>query len=228
MKATYYLLVLLFAASGSSLISAQSCFTFNDNYAVYVNSSTDGTNTYTSVLIDGEGDMNITGGQGCSSINYSNALHTPIALNVITNGSSHVGGGLYGTPECPTCYLSEANNQSIAATPGVTYTFNWGGFVMCNFAGQIFSLQGTDFYSLAIATYLIQSLHPNGTADYHLQCNGESTASCGQSNYYNAPFTSTWLVEFQLYVGVHPLGLCVPPTSGLFVPYNGGDPPNCR
>jgi hypothetical protein len=147
MKTTLFSLCMSMALLTASplRLQAQSCFTYTDNYGVYTDVSTDGTNIYTSVLIDGSGQMNLTGGQGCSSINYGNAVHTPIAVNVISNGSSYVGGMQSGTPECPDCYLSYTNYQSVPATEPISYTFSWHGEVDCNFGGSIFGSGGVVF-----------------------------------------------------------------------------------
>jgi hypothetical protein len=94
--------------------SAQGCFTYTTNYATYVSVSGDETNIYTSVLVDGSGSMNITGGNGCSQINYSYIKHFPIAVNVIYGpNNSSVGGEQTGEAQCPSCYLSYTNYQSM-------------------------------------------------------------------------------------------------------------------
>jgi hypothetical protein len=80
--------------------SAQSCFTFTDDYGVYLSVSGDGTNIYTSVLVDGQGTMNITGGNGCGSINYGSAQHIPQAVwirrvpELLCDGAEQSGHGI--------------------------------------------------------------------------------------------------------------------------------------
>ncbi len=124
----------------SGQVRAQ-CVTFSPDFAVYTSASTDGVNIYTSVTIDGSGSMYInTSIPGCSSLLNVHAIHTPFAVNVIaaTDGSTSVGGGLYGTGECPNCYLSVTNNQSITPAAGMTYNFNAAVEVFCNVGGAVF------------------------------------------------------------------------------------------
>jgi len=184
----------LFATSQGRLAAQSSCFTFTDDYAMYTAVSRDGTNIYTSVLVDGSGTMNITGGQGCGSINYSGAVHTPIAVNVITapNGAT-VGGGLAGEGLCPTCYLSVTNNQSVAATSGVEYTFSSAGAVDCSFVGMIFdvSLPSSPFK----ASQTFGTLIGRGTDAGDNNPIGYYTSACSVG-VDHCPLTSTWGVEF--------------------------------
>ncbi len=131
-----------FAFASQCRLAAQSCFSFNDDYAAYESVSYDGTNIYTSVTVDGQGQMTLNSGNGCGSINWGSAQHTPMALNIISNSSTgaHVGGMQPGANECPDCYLSVTNSQSMAATPGTTYNFSSSGGVNCNFGGAIFGI----------------------------------------------------------------------------------------
>ena len=165
------------------LIAQNSCFTFTDDYATSVDETTDGTNIYTSVVVDGNGDMNILNGNGCSGINYSNAVHTPAALNVITvsGSSSYVGGMLTGTGECPTCYLSVTNAQSIAITPSAQYTLEWGGAVECNFGGTIYGTNGDTLIRIATTYWGPPVLSDNGQCTYgSIQCSsGAPTCRSG-------------------------------------------------
>lgn len=121
-----------FAWSGPAL--AQNCITYQPDYAVYASESTDGTNIYTSVVLDGSGTMTVNQAY-CGGLTFPNAVHTPMALNILTppaGGGTAVGGMSSGTPECPDCYLSTTNNQQIAATPDTDYTFTYGGEVICS------------------------------------------------------------------------------------------------
>ena len=124
--------------------AAQNCVTYDPDYSVYADASTDGTSLYTSVEIEGSGTMTILDNYGCSSLNLNEVTHTPSADNAIGG----VGGWLSGTPECPVCYLSAINDQSIVATPGATYTFNWGAEVYCSIGGYFFNTSGLSTIAL--------------------------------------------------------------------------------
>ncbi len=106
------------------------------NIALYVTESSDGRNIYTTVLTDGS-----TSGSGGAGCNFPNAKHTPVSYNSI--GS--INSKLSGSPNCMTCYLSVQNDQQIAGTPGVIYTFTGSGEVDCSqfgtFWGNLFSFQ---------------------------------------------------------------------------------------
>ena len=53
--------------------------------------------------------------------------HTPSAYNKL----STVGGWVSGNPVCPTCYAYVENDQTIQATPGVSYPWSYEGRVTC-------------------------------------------------------------------------------------------------
>jgi len=65
----------------------------------------------------------------------NSATHTPSAYNVIGG----TGGWGTGSSGCVNCYLSYQNNQSIAATPGVTYSGYETGQIICSIGGAIFA-----------------------------------------------------------------------------------------
>lgn len=131
--------------------------------------------------------MNITGGQGCSGINYSNAVHTPMAFNLISYGQgSYVGGMQSGNSECPNCYLSEENDQAIAITSSVQYTFNWEGGVNCTFGGNIFGMGGGSLITIS-TTYGLNSLGNQVVGDtkfcgYTPNCSS-GTPTCGSPSW---------------------------------------------
>lgn len=136
---TFWICVFALIVSAGQ-VGAQ-CITFSPDYAVYASASTNGVNIYTSVTIDGSGSMYInTNLPGCSSLLNVHAIHTPFAVNVIaaSDGSTYVGGGLNGAGECPDCYLSVTNNQSITPVDGMTYNFSAATEVYCNVGGAVF------------------------------------------------------------------------------------------
>ena len=65
----------------------------------------------------------------------NSTTHTPSAYNVIGG----TGGWGTGSSGCVNCYLSYQNNQSIAATPGVTYSGYETGQIICSIGGAIFA-----------------------------------------------------------------------------------------
>lgn len=101
---------------------------FTINYSDYANVSTDGTYLYTSVVTDGSASM------GYYPAFCGTPMHTPKAYNKIGG----VGGWGAGPAGCATCYLSYQNNQSIAATQGTNYEFDWTGEVDCSIGGAFF------------------------------------------------------------------------------------------
>jgi hypothetical protein len=219
-------LCLLLLAVLQLKLTAQSCISFSDDYASYYDYSTDGTNIYTSVVVDGQGEMNISNGNGCSMIDYGSIVHWPQGLNVISipGTSTYVGGVLNGSQVCPDCYLSETNSQSIAATPGIGYTFNWGNAVICSLAGQIFGSNGYIGISIKVGTYILNTINPDGSANYKLACPGTSTSSCGAANLGPSQHVDKWAEELFLSAtigGSRPI--CVPP--GIVTYFNGPPAP---
>lgn len=204
-------------------LMAQSCFSYTDDYATYTSESTDGSYIYTSVLVDGSGTMTLNTGSGCD-FNYSNAVHTPIAVNVLVDPSgSPVGGSVAGQPECPNCYLSVTNNQSIAAVPGQNYTFNWSGQVNCSYGGNIFGTGGYIGIAIAVTTYKLVTVTSDGGGDFVQACPGTTRATCGAQNIHGREPT-IWLEEFQLRVTVGgSLPYCIQP--GIVQYFNGEPAP---
>lgn len=173
-------------AASQMRLAAQSCISFIPNYASYNNISTDGTNIYTSVVVDGSGEMIFNGGNGCGSINYGTIVHWPAALNVISipGSSTYVGGILSGSQVCPDCYLSETNNQSVAATPGADYNFESDGMVICSLAGEIFGSDQHFGLKISLATYLNTNSPPiGGYYEYKLACPNGTVPTCPASIY---------------------------------------------
>lgn len=132
----------------AGMLKAQNpCFSYSDSYAGYYEASSDGNYIYTSVTVDGQGSMTLNTGNGCSFINWSSAVHTPIAVNVISieGASTYVGGGLSGNPECPDCYVSVTNSQSLPANSEQVYDFSAAGEVNCSFGGSIWGTNWPKF-----------------------------------------------------------------------------------
>lgn len=206
------LAVCLFLIAASQMrLSAQSRISFSDDYASYNDYSTDDTNIYTSVVVDGQGEMTINGGDGCGSINYGSIVHWPQAVNIISipGNTTYVGGTLSGSQVCPDCYLSVTNNQSVAATPGVGYNFESVGMVVCSLAGEIFVASfPTVGLRIAVTTYKYQSA-ANGICTYNQFC-GATTASCGADNLTKAaPCTAPYYIADFLVVRVGISSTCV-------------------
>lgn len=214
-RVAWVILCFLFVFTIQCNLAAQSCFTFNDDYASYTSVAYDGNNIYTSVTTDGQGQMTFTGGNGCGSINWSNAQHTPSAVNVISvqGTSTYVGGQQFGTPECPDCYLSVTNNESIAASPDETYNFSAYGGVNCTYGGNIF---GTSFPTFSInLSVAYGALTGSGTDPEDGDPIGYYTAACSSGRLV-CPAGGNWSVE----QGTTPLWPYVK-TVGLAMYLNG-------
>ena len=130
----------VFCVLFSGTASAQCYFVYSANYAVYTSFSTDGNRIFTSVLTDGSASMTIAGqycgpGYQIMQNQINSATHTPSSYNVIGG----TGGWGTGSSGCVNCYLSYQNNQSIAATPGVTYSGQETGQINCSVGGAIFA-----------------------------------------------------------------------------------------
>jgi hypothetical protein len=139
-KYAKFVMGFLFCVLFSDTASAQCYFVYSSNYAVYTSDSTDGNQIFISVLTDGSASMTI-GGSYCGpgyqimQDQINSATHTPSSYNVIGG----TGGWGTGSPSCVNCYLSYQNDQSIAATPGVTYSGQETGQIYCSVGGAIFA-----------------------------------------------------------------------------------------
>lgn len=194
-RLSWVMLCVVFVFTSQLRLAAQSCFTYTNNYATYNSVSYDGNSIYTSVTTDGQGQMNFTGGNGCGSINYGNAQHTPYAVNVISipGTNTYVGGQQNGAPECPNCYLSVTNSQSMTATLGTTYAFTAAGGVGCNFGGTIFGASFPTFdFNLSVA---YGSRTGTGTDPQDEDPIGYYTAACSSGRLV-CPASGNWAVEF--------------------------------
>ena len=120
---------------------AQSCVTFQADYGVYTDLTSDGTNVYTSVELDGSGQMTANpNAPGC--ILPPVLTHTPWTYNL----TAGVGGWSEGTPQCPDCYLDSTNDQSIPVEDACLSDsvngceFEYSAEVYCSLAGVIFNI----------------------------------------------------------------------------------------
>jgi hypothetical protein len=170
--------VLLF---GACRTRAQSCINYQPNYSFYSDISSDGTSVFTSALVEGTSSMTLnTWIPGCNMINIGNAVHTPIAVNVISanDGSGYVGGQLTGNAGCPSCYISVQNNQSIVPIQDKEYSYTSVGEVICNMGGPVYeaSLAGGIGWGISTLKY---STVQNQQCTYTLNCpNGNQNTSC--------------------------------------------------
>ncbi len=135
MKASRLLWLLTMIMCGAvGNLFAQGCrLDYTPNYDTYYTLSTDGTNVYTTVLMDGSTTGN--GGAGCTKT----ATHTPKAYNEI--GS--IGGWSTGNGGYMTSYLSVQNDQEDPGTGDGTYTFAYEGQVVCSEFGIFYDISGT-------------------------------------------------------------------------------------
>jgi len=227
---------MLIGVSNLRLAAQSYCFTYTSNYADYESEwlsgiSSDGTTATlnTSVLVDGYGNMNFVGGNGCGSINYGNIYHIPMAVNVIVRpDGTAVGGQLTGSSGCPSCYISVQNYQSVAnVAPGAEYTFNYATRVGCTLGGVAYGSQ--DWWTLAwsINTYGHVLSNPDGTAEYTLDCpNGNSAAKCALQtggDHYHGSQDFVWAEMFLLRGVKHGITYCSP--AGPVVYLNGWPAP---
>jgi len=111
-------------------VHAQGCrVDYTANYDTYVTETTDGTNIFTTVLIDGS-----TSGSGGAGCNYPTATHTPKAYNLI----GATGGWATGIAGHMTSYLTVQNDQEDPGTGDGTYTFTSEGQVICSVFGDFY------------------------------------------------------------------------------------------
>jgi hypothetical protein len=153
---------------------------FTLNYEDYANVSTDGTYLYTSVITDGSASM------GYYPAYCGTPMHTPKAYNMI-GGVGGWGGGPAG---CATCYISYQNNQSIAATQGTDYEFDWTGEVDCSMGGIIFNPPITvHTYSIRLSAYIFAGLS-GGRCAWVPSCAGKCSSQYTTNTFDGVCFTT--------------------------------------
>jgi len=193
----YGIAIVIWLFSSTSGIGLAQCITFQPNYSVYTDASTDGSKIYTTVEIDGSGTMTVNrSAPGCGGIVVS-AVHTPSTYNM----TGTVGGLNTGEGECPDCYLYSRNDQIIVGIPGEEYPFHWSAYVTCSQAGQFYSVGGYIGLRIAVTTYKISTVNANGSVSFIQACPGTSKATCGAANYLGTEPT-IWAEEFQLGVTI--------------------------
>jgi hypothetical protein len=165
----------IFILSLSAGKAAHACsVSFQPDYSVYTDESTDGTCIYTSVQIDGSGEMTVNySDPSCASL--PPISHTPYVADTLNGGGGNwVSGGSY----CPDCYLSSSTEQNILATPGTDYTFSWGAEVYCTIGGYFFTFFGSDIVGLSQAFWGPPPVEINGECHWGTLACSSGTPRC--------------------------------------------------
>ena len=136
--------VAILAVSCVLKVFGQGCY-MQPSYDSYQSETTDGTNIYTSVLVDGYGNCD------SSYCACGSAVHTPKAYNVIGG----IGGEGSGAGACPNCYISYENDQSILATQGVPYWWQADTEVNCSVVGAFYGEEFPGIYLSIAFTHVI-------------------------------------------------------------------------
>lgn len=167
----FIIVCLLFALR---FANAQGCrLDYTPEYSAYDSEASDGTNIYTSVVVDGS-----TVGEPSAGCNETSAIHTPKAYNVI--GST--GGWLTGSSVYMTSYVELENQQQLVATPGVTYTFSDEAEVICSVFGVFYTFVDNVGVGLHRASYAATPGAGN-SCNFNLSCPAGQTAVCGTASY---------------------------------------------
>jgi len=128
--------------------AAQQCYSYSGDLGEYVSISSDGTNIYSEVAIDGSEDMTLWG--QCAEFGGA-VVHTPWVLNQLSANGQTVGGWQPGTGVCGSCYISSGVEEEIAPGPGGSADCHYEVQLDCNFGGDIFD-SGSGSESLSNCT----------------------------------------------------------------------------
>lgn len=186
-------------------VMAQGCSSWmTPQYDTYQSESTDGSNIYTSVSVDGTATGQCPIGCSCSGVQHHASVN-----NVI--GS--VGGAESG-PYVPwNGYVNFENDQTMPATVGQEYTFNGQGEVICTAVGILY-IAYLASNRVAIAETSERTLSgpipPADNCNLAAYCYGGVTPRC---------FSSSW----------HVTGTCPPYWTCYTLSYRlaPGDPWHC-
>lgn len=179
--------------------SAQGCITFQPDFSAYTDESTDGTNIYTSVTIDGTGDMIIA--SGCYT--PPNIIHTASADNVIGT----TGGWGPGDSGCPDCYLSSTNNQEVPYL-GQNYNFQWSVQAICSVAGPVWGSGGAGTVGVSVGNFLNSGpggIYPNGCL-FKLSCPNGTKSECAPSSVSTQGSDCNYTYDHEYYLTWTPAG----------------------
>jgi len=156
--------------------NAAAQFTMTPNYSTYTSVSMDGTYIYTSVNVSGSSSGTCPTQPAYLANECHSTTHKPQVYNVI--GS--VGGWQYGSPVYWTSWLSFSNNQQIAYTKGVEYTFNNTGQVICTaIGGPIYNVSALpEFFRVVETTVKLVQDWGNGDCETQAACLPGQTPIC--------------------------------------------------
>lgn len=182
--------LLVFATAAALSALGQGCgVDMVRNYAAYQSFSSDGSNIYTSVLVDGSATCTPTPSCPCGT-----ATHTPKAYNKIASN----GGWGTGSPGCVNCYLSYENDQSTPASPGVTYQFNGEAQIICSIAGVFYDQLFSGGLAIHMSAYKFAGVS-SGRCAWSPTCTGKCTASGYTTNMDNGKCYSGLNIYRQCY-----------------------------
>jgi hypothetical protein len=203
MKASICLLTFLLSGLVQSAY-AQGCrLDYTPEYDTYTTVTTDATNVYSTVLIDGS-----TSGDPSAGCNDNSATHTPQALNTL-NG---VGGTVNGTSGYMTSYISAQNDQEVANAADGGYTFTSQGSVLCSVFGNFYDAYFPgQLWTLSHTYGEYNGYQFSGLCGYNLACT--STPPSGHPTCPSAP------AETYTDVQIPP---CVPFVYTGWLSYDGG------
>lgn len=161
--------------------NAQGCLVdYTPEYAIYQSESTDGTNIYTSVQVEGS-----MVGSPSAACNYNSAIHTPKAYNLL--GST--GGWVSGNPGYMSSYISVTNNQAVPGTTAIVY-FDAEGEIICSVFGDFWDVSLPRINVKITTTYWgPPPIFSNGNCYYTtLACTNNTTPTCRSAT------TPGWLI----------------------------------
>lgn len=203
MKRRYFpflVVILLWLAALGKAQAQENCISFTPNFSTYTSESTDGTNIYGSTTLDGSGTMEINYQyEWCESVVIPpNIVHSPeVNMQIGSTTSYNQGPGV-----CPDCYMSSDDDIEFDdADAGVIYDLDWWADALCSMAGNFYAANGYVGVAIAVTTYKISTVNPNGSGNYVQACPGTSKASCGAANYLGSE-VHNWAEEFQLKVTI--------------------------
>lgn len=153
-------------------VMAQGCSSWmTPQYSTYDSESTDGSNIYTSVSVDGTATGQCPVGCSCSGVQHHASVN-----NVV--GSV---GGTENGPYVPwNGYVDFENDQTMPATVGQEYTFNGQGEVLCTAVGILYiAYLASRYVSIAATTFRSSPFgQPGPNCDVTPACSGGVTPRC--------------------------------------------------
>lgn len=181
-------------------VMAQGCSSWmSPQYSTYDSEITDGSNIYTSVLVDGTTSGQCPVGCSCTGIQHHASIY---------NSIGSVGGTVNGSYVPWNGYVDSENDQSTAAAVGQEYQFSGRGEVICSAVGVLYiAYLGSNRLAIAETSERTLSgpIPPADNCNLAAYCYGGVTPRCFSGSWHVSgtcpPYWTCYTLSYRLAPG---------------------------